>query len=77
MSKQSTFEVRRAGLEDVDKIAAAHLDSIRSIGTRFYSPEIVSDWGARLKTDLYVKAWAAGKGSSSRLVSWTAVRVRY
>jgi len=31
-AQTSRFEVRRAGLADVEEIAAAHLDSIRSIG---------------------------------------------
>jgi len=55
------FEIRRAGLADVDDIAAAHLDSIRSIGSRYYGPDIVSDWGARVKGELYVDAMARGE----------------
>lgn len=46
-----TFDVRRAGPADVDKIAAAHLDSIRSIGARHYDAAIVNDWGAKVKGD--------------------------
>lgn len=56
------FKVRRAGLADVDEIAAAHLDSIRSIGALYYDAAIVSDWGARVKGDLYVTAMARGEG---------------
>lgn len=55
------FEVRRAGPADVDAIAAAHLDSIRSIGARYYSEDVVSDWGARLNGDLYMDAMARGE----------------
>jgi putative acetyltransferase len=55
------FEVRRASLADVDQIAAAHLDSIRSIGSLFYDAAIVSDWAARVKGDLYVNAMASGE----------------
>jgi len=57
----SSFEVRRAGPTDVEEIAAAHLDSIRSIGSLYYPPVIVSDWGARIKGDLYVNAMACGE----------------
>ena len=52
------FDIRRAGLEDVDAIAAAHLDSIRSIGALYYEPRVVSDWGARVTGELYAKAMA-------------------
>lgn len=43
------------------EIAAAHLDSIRSIGALHYAAAIVSDWGARVKGDLYVNAMARGE----------------
>ena len=49
-----TFEIRRARPADVDEIAAAHVDSIRSIGPRYYGPDIVSDWVARLEGGFYV-----------------------
>jgi putative acetyltransferase len=55
------FEIRRAELADVEAIAAAHLDSIRSIGPRYYEPQVVSDWGAHVKGDMYVKAMAEGE----------------
>ena len=56
-----TFEIRRAGLADVDEIAAAHIDSIRSIGLRYYEAEIVGDWGAQVKGELYANAMARGE----------------
>lgn len=49
MMQTVNFEIRRVELTDVDEIAAAHLDSIRSIGASYYEPRIVSDWGARIK----------------------------
>lgn len=55
------FEVRRAGVGDVDAIAAAHLDSIQSIGPQYYTTDVVSDWGARVKGDLYVNAMRRGE----------------
>lgn len=61
MKEIVNFEIRQAGLADVDEIAAAHLDSIRSIGARYYPAEIVNDWGAQVKGDLYVSAMARGE----------------
>ena len=62
MEQVVKFEVRRAGLADVDEIAAAHIDSIRSIAPLYYDPAIVSAWGARVKGDLYVEAMNRGEG---------------
>ena len=70
MELPSTFEVRRAERADVDDIAAAHLDSIRSIGPRYYDASTVSDWGARVRGDLYANAMARGE------VFFIAVRER-
>ena len=55
------FEIRRAGLADVGDIAAAHRDSIRSIGPLFYAPAIVDDWGAQISGELYATAMAQGE----------------
>jgi putative acetyltransferase len=55
------FEIRRAGLTDVDEMAAAHLDSIRSIGPQYYTAAIVTDWGALVKGELYANAMARGE----------------
>jgi putative acetyltransferase len=57
----ATFEVRRAGPADVHEIAAAHLDSIRSIGPLFYDATVVDDWGARVTGDIYVNAMDRGE----------------
>jgi putative acetyltransferase len=56
-----TFEIRRAGLADVEEIAAAHLDSIRSIGPRYYDAGVVQDWGAQISGRLYVHAMDRGE----------------
>ena len=61
MANPIQFEVRCATLADADAIAAAHLDSIRSIGSRYYEAAIVDDWSARLKGDLYASAMASGE----------------
>jgi putative acetyltransferase len=55
------YEICRATRSDAGALAAAHRDSIHSIGPRFYSSEIVSDWAARLDSDLYVKAMERGE----------------
>jgi putative acetyltransferase len=55
------FTVRRAEPRDVDDIAAAHLDSIRSIGPQYYPADIVNDWGARVKGALYLEAMGRGE----------------
>jgi putative acetyltransferase len=54
------MNIRRAGPEDVQAIAQAHLDSIRSIGPQYYAAAVVADWGARVKGDLYLGAMADG-----------------
>jgi len=54
-------ETRRAHPADAEAIARAHLDSIRSIGTAFYPPDVVEAWGAGLTPDLYVKAMQGGE----------------
>jgi GNAT superfamily N-acetyltransferase len=61
MKQTINFEIRRATVGYVDEIAAAHLDSIRSIGARYYTAELVSDWGARVNGDLYLNAMARGE----------------
>ena len=52
---------RRATSKDAEAIAQAHLDSIRSIGSAFYPPEVVKAWSARLTPDVYVKAMEDGE----------------
>lgn len=52
---------RRADSKDAAAIAAAHHDSIRSIGPAFYPPDVVEAWGSGLAPDLYVKAIEGGE----------------
>jgi putative acetyltransferase len=54
-------EMRRAGSWDAEAIAAAHLDSIRSIGPAFYPPDLVEAWSAGLTPDIYVRAMEGGE----------------
>lgn len=53
-------ETRLATVADAEGIAAAHLDSIRSISARFYSPEIVADWIAPINGERYAEFIASG-----------------
>jgi GNAT superfamily N-acetyltransferase len=55
------FELRVAGVEDVKAIAAAHIDSIQSIGPRFYPADVVRDWSERIEARMYLEAMAAGE----------------
>jgi putative acetyltransferase len=59
--KRIDFTIRRAAPADVDEIAAAHLDSIRSIGRLYYDASVVNDWAAGLTGDLYLSAMAGGE----------------
>ena len=55
------FEIRAAGPDDAGAIAAAHIDSIDSIGPRFYSADVVQAWRAAIQPDMYRRAMAAGE----------------
>ena len=55
------FETRLAQPSDADDIAEAHRDSIRSIGPKFYPPNVVDDWADGLTSDIYVKAMDSGE----------------
>jgi GNAT superfamily N-acetyltransferase len=55
------FEIRAAGAEDVNAIAAAHIDSIQSIGPQFYPADVVGDWCAGIGVRMYLDAMAAGE----------------
>jgi putative acetyltransferase len=55
------FDIRRATLADVDDIAAAHRDSIESIGPEYYTAEVVKAWSAGITGELYANAMAQGE----------------
>jgi putative acetyltransferase len=57
----SDIETRRAHAGDAGAIAAAHLDSIRSIGPAYYPPDVVEAWSAGLTPDIYVRAMLGGE----------------
>ena len=55
------YSIRRAQPSDAEDIRAAHRDSIRSVGPKFYPASVVEDWGEGLTPDLYVNAMASGE----------------
>ena len=55
------FDTRRAQPSDADAVAAAHRDSIRSIGPRYYPPDVVDAWCAGLTAAVYVNAMNRGE----------------
>ena len=56
-----SYSTRRADASDAEAIAEAHRDSIVSIGSRFYPPEVIADWRAGLTGNLYLAAMEAGE----------------
>jgi GNAT superfamily N-acetyltransferase len=54
------FVVREATPGDGDAIAAAHMDSIATLGAEAYAPDVVADWGAPRTGDRYREAMARG-----------------
>ena len=59
--KTIEFMTRRATPQDADSIAAAHRDSIQSIGPGFYPAAVVDTWAACVSPDMYVKAMERGE----------------
>ena len=54
-------KIRRADPSDAEAIAAAHLESIRSIGPAFYPPHLVEAWSGGLTPEVYVRAMEGGE----------------
>ncbi len=54
------FTVRQATPGDADQIAETHMDSIHSLGAKFYSPEIVAIWGAPRDGERYRRGMEEG-----------------
>jgi GNAT superfamily N-acetyltransferase len=55
------FDIRNAERSDVDEIAAAHRDSIQSIGPSYYPEEIVGYWQEAIEGQLYLEAMDGGE----------------
>jgi putative acetyltransferase len=55
------FEIRAATAEDAEAIAAAHIDSIQTIGPQFYGAQVVRAWHAAIEPSIYLNAIAAGE----------------
>jgi putative acetyltransferase len=54
-------ETRRADASDAEGMAAAHRDSIRSLGPSCYPPPVVEAWAEGLAPSLYLSAMEAGE----------------
>jgi putative acetyltransferase len=54
-------QTRRARASDADALAAAHRDSIRTLGPAFYPPNVVDDWEEGVAADLYLGAMDRGE----------------
>jgi GNAT superfamily N-acetyltransferase len=55
------FTIRCAGAADLDAIAAAHRDSIQSIGPAFYPADVVAAWQRPVSADRYRRAMDNGE----------------
>ena len=54
-------ELRRARPADAEAMAAAHVDSIRSLGPAGYTADAVDAWAAAVRPQMYLDAMAAGE----------------
>jgi putative acetyltransferase len=78
----TNFKVRRANADDVDLIAAVHVESIVTLGASAYSEEIVREWGAPRTGDRYRAAIdggarffvAVGAASEQGIVGFSSYR---
>jgi putative acetyltransferase len=78
------FQVRPAEAVDGDRIAEAHIASIRSLGAKSCNPEIVDDWGAPRSGDVYRRAMERGEiffvaverepGKNDRILGFSSYR---
>jgi len=59
--RTQAYEVRLATAADAEGIAAAHLDSIHSLGPVHYPGDVVRDWAARIHPDIYLSAMDDGE----------------
>src|SRR4051812_19234567 len=57
----SNYQLRRAAPTDAERIAAAHVDSIQSIGPGFYPSFVVVEWSAGIRPQMYVDAMTRGE----------------
>ena len=55
------FRTRRAGRLDAPAMASAHVDSIRTLGPAFYSPDVVETWASAVAPEIYVTAMDGGE----------------
>lgn len=67
-----SFQIRRAQPLDANVLAEVHMESIRSIGVKFYAEEVVKEWAAPRDGIPYLNAMQSGQiffvASSSSVV---------
>jgi len=56
-----SFQIRRAHPIDANALAEVHMESIRSIGVKFYAEEVVREWGAPRDGTPYLNAMQHGQ----------------
>lgn len=59
--RMAAYEIRRAEPSDVNEIALAHRDSIQSIGSTYYSDDVVAWWQEAIEGQLYLRAMDGGE----------------
>ena len=74
------FIIRRAEDVDAEQIAAAHVDSIHSLGGKFYDAEVIGDWGAPRDGQRYQQAMQQGQVffvavARDRVIGFSSYRV--
>jgi hypothetical protein len=72
MKAISDLAIEAADPSDVDAMALAHRDSIRSIGPMFYPPNVVDAWEDGISGAMYLEAMETGEVFSSQGARWTA-----
>lgn len=55
------YAIRVARPDDASAIAASHIDSIESLGPRFYGAEVVRAWRSGIQPGIYREAMEAGE----------------
>jgi GNAT superfamily N-acetyltransferase len=55
------YEIRVAGPDDAGGIAASHIDSIESLGPRFYAADVVRAWRSGIQPGIYREAMTEGE----------------
>jgi len=60
MQMRPEFIVRRGRFDELEAIRDTHEDSIQSLGTEFYSAEVMNEWGRNRPIEPYIEAYHNG-----------------